>query len=387
MGRRVAVAAIDSQVRARRLAAGLSQQGLAERCGLTRQAVSAIEGGQYIPNTAVALRLGRILGCTVEDLFRLPSEPPRIEAELLGEGLDAGRPTRVQLARVGERMLARPLTGPAAPRTAADGFAHPVDQDLEIAKHGNRPVAVDLLVEPELIEQTVVVLGCDPSLALLSAHLSRRYPALRLVWVESSSLAALQALARHEAHAAGIHLWDPEASEYNLPYVRRELAGRKVIVVTLSQWQQGLIVAHGNPKGITGVADLSLPEVAIVNREPGSGSRVLLDARLREAGIAPNQVRGYGRQVPTHLAVAEAVARGAADAGPGILAAARALGLDFVPLQEERNDLVIPSEYVDAPPVQALLELAVSPTFCSEVEALGGYDSSAAGHLVAEVPA
>ena len=236
-------------------------------------------------------------------------------------------------------------------------------------------------------EQTVVVLGCDPSLALLSAHLSRRYPALRLVWVESSSLAALQSLARDEAHAAGIHLWDPEASEYNLPYVRRELTGRKVIVVTLSQWQQGLIVAHGNPKGITGVADLSLPEVAIVNREPGSGSRVLLDARLREAGIAPNQVRGYGRQVPTHLAVAEAVARGAADVGPGILAAARALGLDFVPLQEERNDLVIPSEYVDAPPVQALLELAANPTFCAEVEALGGYDSSAAGHLVAEIPA
>ena len=385
MGRRVAVAAIDSQVRTRRLAAGLSQQGLAERCGLTRQAVSAIEGGQYIPNTAVALRLGKILGCTVEDLFRLPSEPPLIEAELLGEGLDTSRPIRVQLARVGEQMLARPLTGPAAPRTAADGFAH-IDQDPANSR-GGRPVAVDLLVEPEVPEQTVVVLGCDPSLALLSAHLSRRYPALRLVWVESSSLAALQSLARDEAHAAGIHLWDPEASEYNLPYVRRELTGRKVIVVTLSQWQQGLIVAHGNPKGITGVADLSLPEVAIVNREPGSGSRVLLDARLREAGIAPNQVRGYGRQVPTHLAVAEAVARGAADVGPGILAAARALGLDFVPLQEERNDLVIPSEYVDAPPVQALLELAANPTFCAEVEALGGYDSSAAGHLVAEIPA
>src|SRR5919199_6250683 len=139
MGRRVAVAAIDSQVRARRLAAGLSQQGLAERCGLTRQAVSAIEGGQYIPNTAVALRLGKILGCTVEDLFRLPSEPPLIEAELLGEGLDTSRPIRVQLTRVGERMLARPLTGPAAPRTGADGFAHPIDQD-PANSCGGRPV-------------------------------------------------------------------------------------------------------------------------------------------------------------------------------------------------------------------------------------------------------
>lgn len=387
MGRRIAVAAIDSQVRARRLAAGLSQQGLAERSGLTRQAVSAIEGGQYIPNTAVALRLGKVLGCTVEELFRLPSQPPRIEAELVGQGLNESQPTRVQLARVGERMLARPLTGAAAPSTAADGFAYPVDQDLEIPAHGGQPVAVDLLVEPEVPEQTVVVLGCDPSLALLSAHLSRRYPALRLVWIENSSLAALRALARQEAHAAAIHLWDPETNEYNLPYVRRELAGHKVVVVTLSQWQQGLIVAHGNPKGITGVADLSLPEVAIVNREPGSGSRILLDARLREAGIAPNQVRGYGRQVPTHLTVAEAVARGAADAGPGILATARALGLGFVPLQQERNDLVIPSEYIDTPPVQALLELAVNPTFCSEVEALGGYDSSAAGNLVAEIPA
>lgn len=387
MGRRIAVAAIDSQVRARRLAAGLSQQGLAERTGLTRQAVSAIEGGQYIPNTAVALRLGKVLGCTVEDLFRLPNQPLRIEAELVGQALNEDQATRVQLARVGERMLARPLTGAAAPRTAADGFAHPIDQDLEIPAHGGRPVAVDLLVEPEVPEQTVVVLGCDPSLALLSAHLNRRYPALRLVWIENSSLAALRSLARQEAHAAAIHLWDPETSEYNLPYVRRELAGRKMVVVTLSQWQQGLIVAPGNPKGISSVADLSLPEVAIVNREPGSGSRILLDTRLREAGIAPNQVRGYGRQVPTHLAVAEAVARGAADAGPGILAAARALGLGFVPLQQERNDLVIPSEYIDTPPVQALLELAVNPAFCSEVEALGGYDSSAAGNLVAEIPA
>lgn len=387
MGRRIAVAAIDSQVRARRLTAGLSQQGLAERAGLTRQAVSAIEGGQYIPNTAVALRLGKVLGSTVEDLFRLQNQPPRIGAALVGHGLNESPPTRVQLARVGERMLARPLTGAAAPSTAADGFAYPVDQDLEISPQGGQPVAVDLLVEPEVLEQTVVVLGCDPSLALLSAHLSRRYPSLRLVWIESSSLSALQSLSRHEAHAAGIHLWDQEAGEYNLPYVRRELEGRKVVVVTLSQWQQGLIVARGNPKGITGVADLSLPEVAIVNRESGSGSRVLLDSRLRDAGIAPHQVRGYGRQVSTHLAVAEAVARGAADAGPGILAAARALGLGFVPLQQERNDLVIPSEYIDTPPVQALLELAVNPTFCSEVEALGGYDSSAAGTIVAEFPA
>src|SRR5262249_43827252 len=147
--------------------------------------------------------------------------------------------------------------------------------------------------------------------------------------------------------------------EYNLPYVRRELAGHRVVVVTLSRWQQGLIVAHGNPKGITGPADLARQDLTIVNREAEAGSRTMLDVWLRQAGIASHWVRGYAHEVWSHAEVAEAVASGAADAGPGILAVARALGLDFLPLQEERYDLVIPAAFLSAAPVQAVLDIAV----------------------------
>jgi putative molybdopterin biosynthesis protein len=172
-----------------------------------------------------------------------------------------------------------------------------------------------------------------------------------------------------------------------VPYVRRELAGHRLLVVTLSQWQQGLIVARGNPKGITGAADLARPEISLVNRDAASGSRMLFDVWLHQAGIAPRWVSGYAREVPSHLAVAEAVASGSVDVGPGILAVARALELDFIPLQEERYDLVIPLEFLNTAPVQALLDVVASPHFRTELEALGGYDGSRAGTVVAELGA
>src|SRR6185437_5406508 len=153
------------------------------------------------------------------------------------------------------------------------------------------------------------------------------------------------------------------------------------------RWQQGLIVAHGNPKGIEGVGDLLRPDVTIVNREVGSGCRTLLDSRIALAGGSGELVRGYRRELHSHIAVAEAIAAGMADAGPGIEAAARAFGLDFIPLQDERYDLVLPAEHLDTPPIQALLEVAGSRSCRDEVEALGGYDSSPAGTIVAELSA
>ena len=367
---------VTNEVRRRRLAAGLSQQALAERVGVTRQAIHAIETARYAPNTLVALRLARALGCGVEALFSLPDEPVRVAVELLDEeppGLEA--PARVQVARVGERVLATALRGSGAPLLAADG----------LARGAGRQAVVELLIDPERVEQAVVVAGCDPALALLGAHLGRRHPAFRLVWRPQSSLRALRALGRGEAHLAGTHLRDPDSGESNLPAVRRELAGRDLVVVALSDWQQGLIVAAGNPKRIAGAAALARPEVAIVNREPGSGSRMLLDAWLLAAGVPPAAVRGYGRTVESHQAVGEAVALGAADAGPGILAVARSLDLGFVPLQVERYDLVVPRATLASAPVQALLDTAVSGPYRRELAALGGYDSAVAGTVVAEL--
>ncbi len=379
MGRRVTADDLESHVRGKRIAAGLSQADLAQHAGLTRQAVSAIEAGQYVPNTVVALKLSQALGCPVEELFTLPGGPNRIEADVIG-ALPSSSPSRVQLSRVGSRFLARPLTGVAGTVTTADGL---------IVDPSGSPVktSVDLLVDQRVIENTAVVAGCDPSLALVGAHLMRRYPSYRLHWVQGGSLSALRALARGEVHAAGTHLRDPETGEENIPYVRRELAGRRVTVVTLSRWQQGLIVARGNPKGIREVADLLRPDVTIVNREPGSGGRTLLDARLIAAGGLPESVNGYGRELASHMAVAEAIAAGHADVGPGIEAAARAFGLDFIPLQEERYDLVIPVEQLETAPIQALLEVASTRSCRDEVEALGGYDSSVVGTVVTEITA
>jgi putative molybdopterin biosynthesis protein len=385
MAQRHSASPVENRIRSRRQAAGLSQQELARRCGLTRQAVNAIEAGHYIPSTLVALRLSMALGCRVEELFRLTEERIRVEAEWLGEASarDIGR-TRIQLARVGDRLLARPLTSAAA-FAAADGLTIPVER-MPRPRKGAKPwVTIDLWVDAELPDRTVVVLGCDPALALLGAHLTRRYPALRLIWVHSSSLMALRLLGRGEAHAAGTHLWDQEAGEYNVPYVRRELSGRRLVIVTLSEWQQGLIVARGNPKGISGPADLERSDITIVNRESGAGSRTLLDLWLQGAGVATTQVSGYSREVSSHLEVAETVARGLADAGPGIMAVAHAFGLGFLPVQEERYDLVIPLEFLNSPAVQAVLDIAVSRPFQEELEALGGYDSSRAGTVVAEL--
>jgi molybdate-binding protein/DNA-binding XRE family transcriptional regulator len=388
MVRRVRHATLDNRLRQRRQAAGLSQQALATRCGLTRQAVNAIEAGQYVPNTLVALRLARALGSRIEDLFSLPEDHPRIEAEWMGEPpVEATARYRIRLARVGQRLLARPLTGAKNTFAAADGMTVPAAQAPRTAGALSRCVTVDLLVDAQLPEHTVVIVGCDPALELLGAHLTRRYPAFRLLWVQSGSLAALRMLERGEAHAAGTHLWDPESGEYNLPYIRRELTDRRVVVVTLSQWQQGLVVARGNPKGIAGPADLARQDITIVNREAEAGSRTMLDVWLRQAGVAPHWVRGYAHEVLSHAEVAEAVASGAADVGPGILAVARAMGLDFLPLQEERYDLVIPAEFLNTAPVQAVLDIAVSSPFQAELEALGGYDSSRTGTVVAELPA
>src|SRR5262249_62350805 len=128
--------------------------------------------------------------------------------------------------------------------------------------------------------------GCRISV-VMGAIATRRYPAFRLLWVQRGSLAALRMLERGEAHAAGTHLWDPESGEYNLPYVRRELAGHRVVVVTLSRWQQGLIVARGNPKGITGPADLARQDLTIVNREAQAGARAMVEFLGTQTGLAP----------------------------------------------------------------------------------------------------
>jgi len=364
---------IENGLRAARRLAGLSQGELAARADTTRQTIGALEAGSYAPTLGVALRLARALDREVGDLFWL-EETPTVRAELLGADAQPRTATlRVQVARIGGRVLARPLDAFGI----ADGLIAP-----DAADEAGYPVR--LLADAALLDRTAVVLGCDPALTTLGAHLARRHgrAGLRLSVGQASSLAALAALARGEAHAAGMHLRDDATGEYNLPFIRHACAGRRVLVVTAAHWSQGLLVARGNPRGIAGAADLARPGLTIVNREPGSGSRAALDQALARAGVAPTLVRGYKHTVGSHRTVAEAVAAGLADAGPGLLAAARALELDFLPLAEERYDLVFAEETRESAPVAALLDTLTSRAFRDEIDALPGYDISQTGTVV-----
>jgi putative molybdopterin biosynthesis protein len=205
---------------------------------------------------------------------------------------------------------------------------------------------------------------------------------MELAYQGGNSLQALEAVARGEAHLAGSHLLDVESGEYNAPFARR-LLGDDVCLITFAVWEQGLMVADGNPKAIHTVADLVRPGIRIANREPGSGARALLERELARLNLAPERVAGFSASVRSHLAAAEAVAASLADAAIGVRAAAQALGLDFVPLARERYDLAIPARFLDLAPIQALLETLTSPLFRLEVEALGGYDVSPMGDFVA----
>jgi molybdate-binding protein/DNA-binding XRE family transcriptional regulator len=369
---------LDVLLRAARAQLGISQAELAHRAGVTRQAVSAIESGKAAPTMAVALRLARVLGRRVDDLFRLVDELPAVSAELLSpDDLPSHETVRVQVANIGGRLIARPLTGAAGvvltlPR--ANGIVRP--------RRGSDPARVELFTDPSRLESTLVAVGCDPATSLLAEHLRRRHPTVELVWQGGNSLQALESVGRGEAHLAGTHLFDPASGVYNVPFARR-LLGADVRLVTFAIWEQGLMLAPGNPRGVEHVGDLARPGIRIANREGGSGARALLDAELARADLRPEQLDGYTTVVRSHLAAAEAVAAGLADAAVGVRAAALALGLAFLPLAEERYDLAIPDRFFELASVQALLETLTSPLFRLEVEALGGYDVSPMGTLVA----
>ena len=363
MGRRTEAAALQSKVRAARVAGGLSQHHLAERAGITRQAIVAIEAGHYTPNTAVALRLAQALECRVEDLFVLPE--PRVERPAAIAGGRVAPGARVVVAAVGDRLVAHQLGGSGlfAP---ADGVAV------------NAASKVQLFIDPEQAERTAFLVGCDPSLGILASWVSRRSQAARLVWLPGSSPAALAALKHSPAHVAGIHLRDAKTGEFNVAHARRALASAGGIVVSYAGWEQGFIVAHGNPKKLGSIADLARPGVRLVNREAGSGSRALLDQLLGGSRIPAERVLGYDDVVRSHMAVARAVASGAADVGIGLRAVARA-SCGFVPLADARFDFLIPSEHLKHPAIQVLLDVMQSASLRADLSALPGYDVSATG--------
>ncbi len=295
---------------------------------------------------------------------------------------------RVKLGRVGERTIASPLARGAGMITSmvrADGIIS-IPRMSEGLPAGST-VDVELLTDPAAVNHTAVIIGShDPALDLLANEVHRRFAPAAVASTNVGSQGGLVALRRNTAHAAGCHLIDPATGSYNVADVQRILPGRNVLLVTFAHRQQGLMVATGNPLDIGAIDDLLRDDVAFVNRQRGSGTRMLLDYELQRRGLAGPNIAGYEREIYTHVAVAAEVAAGGADAGLGVLAAARALKLDFIPLLEERYDLVIPREHYESPVLRPVLEVLRDPAFARQVEAMGGYDTSRMGQVVAEVP-
>ena len=319
-----------------------------------------------------------------------PRRRPRATARLarkLASPLGLDDWVRVRLGVVGGTMVATPLPRGAGVLTSlvrADGLLV-VPAGLE-GHHAGEEVDIELLRGIDEIAGTIVAIGShDLVLDLAASALRAEDPNLTLASSNVGSLGGLVALRDGLCHLAGSHLLDPATGEYTLSYLNRVLApwgGADVSVVRLVHRDQGLMVAPGNPLGLTGIGDLTRSGVRYVNRQRGAGTRVLLDFELGRLGVSPDDIDGYAREEPTHLAVAAAVAAGRADAGLGIMAAARAFGLDFVPVTQEPYNLVVAAEAMDSPLLAPLWSLLRSDRFQAAVTELGGYTTKEMGRRI-----
>ncbi len=357
-----------------RKAKRLSQSELAERVGVKRQAICEIETGRYLPNTALALRMAKELGCKVEDLFALGESEEEQPVTLVEENC-AGT-TRVSVNRVRERLIAYPLEGKWLLKNgfrAADGLL------ASDCKH------VHLLERSERLEKTVLLLGCDPAFAILGAHVSRWGGDASVHCRFASSHLALERLATGYAHIAGTHLHNPTSGQSNVALAQKVLSGSPAMIVAFSFVEEGLMVARGNPHRIRTVADLAKDRVGFANREPGAAVRILLDERLAQAGLARESIRGYDKMASSHDQCAQMVAFNMADAAMGLRAIASAYGLDFVPIEAVRCDLVIPNEFMDLVAVKILLDVLQSRSLREEISSLPGYESDCTGKVIGQV--
>ena len=432
---------LHNSVRRYRRDLRLSQEALGDRVGVSRHAIMAIEGGRQVPSTTLALRLADAFDCAVKDLFRL--EPvPELEVHLPSPrpAATASPPvpsSRVAVGRVHDRWAAHPLpthaTGAADGIVVEEGAGVPPDvpsdrEDDSAATEGaaatpqpspgasgtapgrstggspsgsaatghggassraSSPAPArgavgfhSARVRPvrgmRQLERNVLVAGCAPLLANLAHRVGEGSGDARATWVPASSHRALDLLASGMVHIAGLHLSGGESSEANVNAVRRRFPDTRMLVVNLTRWRQGFVVAARNPLDIRDAADLLRPGVRVVGREPGTGADDLF-ARLL-AGEGAGRPDFSGPVAEGHLDVARRVHCGAADTGVAIEGAALAWGLGFVPLVEERFDLVIPADIAETPPVHRFVETLDDPGFRAEAASLPGYDTSISGH-------
>ena len=320
-----------------------------------------------------------------------PVQPERVTVTLgrkLPSKLGLEEHVRVILGRVGDRVVAIPLGGGAGTISSvvrADGILR-VPQELSGVSEGEA-MEVELLKPIDIVDHNILAIGShDMTLDLLGSLIKERTGG-RVQFSSSNvgSLGGLLALKKQISHLAGSHLLDTKTGEYNVSYIHQYLKGVPVTLIHLVYRWQGFMVAPENPKGIQGIRDLARPDVMFVNRQAGSGTRILLDYELEKAGISAEQVAGYRNEEYTHMNVAVAVASASADTGLGIDASAKALGLDFIPVTRERYDLVIPTAFLNDPRIELLLEIVRSEDFKSKVLEMGGYEVEETGKVLARI--
>jgi putative molybdopterin biosynthesis protein len=319
----------------------------------------------------------RYLGLAPLERQHIMAEPSRKIPSKLG----VEEFLRVKLGKVGERVVATPLArgaGSITTITEADGVLR-ISAHLE-GVNQSETVAVELLRPVSALEKSIVAVGShDNTLDVLTDMLRAEAGGLSLSSSHVGSMGGLMAVGRGVCHMAGCHLFDPENGTYNQSYIERYIPQVPLRRINLVRRDQGLIVARGNPLGIRGIEDLGREGVRFINRQGGSGTRILLDYRIAEVELAPEAIDGYDAEEFTHMAVAVAVLSGSADVGLGINAAARALGLDFIPVVTEQYDLIIPEAYFEWPPMQRLLNIICGDVFKARVTKLGGYHTDLTG--------
>src|ERR1700732_1779485 len=281
---------VQNRVGEIRKSRGVGASDLARRVRVSRQTIYAIELGTYVPNTEVALNLAKELEVTVDELFLLqagPQKPPEsLAAEVLSVGPSVkGQPVRV--CQIGSRWVSVPVSASPYYMPEADGI---------IKRTGKTNGRADLVVfaKEEAAQKRLVLAGCDPATGLL-ARMVEKISGVEIVSAAASSKLALTWLSEGKVHIAGSHLEDPKTGEFNLPFIRKHFPNEDFSVVTFARWEEGLVIASGNPKGLRKIEDLARKKIRFVNREAGSGSRALLDKLLEKAGVEAHHVQGYER--------------------------------------------------------------------------------------------
>ncbi len=345
--------------------------------GIPGYPVSAIIAFEQI----VAPLLNRLQGKDVPK----PSKTKAILSKSLPSRAGIEEFRRVVAGKVGEHIVASPIkkgAGSITTITRANGILR-IPLESEGIEEGSL-VDIELLRPWQSLDKTLICIGShDLSLDIISDLLKKRSPAIQMASTHVGSLGGIHAIAKGLCHIAGTHLLDPEDGGYNVSYIKRYI-NEPAILINLVYRQQGLMVPKGNPKGISSLKDLERHDITFVNRQLGSGTRVLLDFELSKAGLNPSRVKGYENEEYTHMAVAVSVLSGKADAGLGILSAAKALGLDFIPVVEERYDILILKRLMGQHPIRLFLECIREECFKKAVEALGGYDTRDTGRLIFE---